>query len=383
MWSVAFDNSSDDLSIEIIKNQASEPKLILLFGDTDNLSQSQIPKNLQDEFPNAKVFGCSTGTSLVNKKLSNEFISGIAMGFASSRVDYASVDIENAKDSFNLGAQLGRNLKQPDLAAVFIISDGLNVNGSDIVGGILSVLGGRVKVSGGLAGDGARFGKTILIENGQVVDNKIIAIGFYGDKIKVSHGSEGGWQEFGEEFDITKSDGNVMYELDGKNAYEVYAGFLGEQADHLPGSGLLYPLRIWHPDYPQHDIVRTLLSVDSQEGTLTFAGDVPEGWRAGLMIGNTAKLVEGAQTASQKAVSAFKEINKTDPKVCLMVSCVGRRLLLGEETQDELEAVAQNLPQDTNMVGFYSYGEIAPHKLTRLCSLHNQTVTLTMLGEVE
>ncbi len=384
MWSATFETLNNEISIPGAKNASSLPDLIVLFCDTDLLATSTIPQKLQLAFPKAKVIGCSTGTSVVNSHLSDDAISGIAIGFDSSRVEIASCEINNAKDSFKIGTQLGTELRGQDLACIFVLSDGLNVNGSDIVNGILSVIGSKISVFGGLAGDGARFEKTIVIENGQTVENRVIALGLYGKKLAVSHGSDGGWLDYGVEWEITQSDGNVMMELDGKNAYETYSEKLGEKAKELPSSGLLYPLKIWHPDYKQHDVVRTLLSVDKDAGTLTFAGDVPKGWRAALMFGNKPDLILGAQSSTIKAIENFKITNPgVRPEVCFMVSCVGRRLLLGDDTKTEVETVLRLLPKEIGFLGFYAYGEIAPHKMTKLCSLHNQTLTLTLIGEAK
>lgn len=384
MWSVTFDNLSANSDLESLTKNDKSPEIIMIFGDTDELCDSKIPLSLKNQFPNCKIVGCSTGTNINNEKLQNNGISGTAIGFDSSKVEIASQEVTNSANSFEIGANLGAKLKKDDLVGVFILSDGLNVNGSDIVGGILSVLGGRVKVSGGLAGDGPRFGKTIIIDDGIAKENCVLAIGFYGKKLCFSHGSEGGWQEQGDSFEITKSSGNIMFELNGQNAYETYAKILGDKAKELPVSGLLFPLKIWHPNYPQHDIVRTLLAVDKENGSLTFAGDMPVGWRAQSMIGTNENLILGSKQAALKSIAKFtSEFENIKPNLCLFVSCVGRRLLMGDEAQKELNEVIESLPNGTNISGFYSYGEIAPHRLTNLCSLHNQTLTLTLIGEAE
>lgn len=382
MWSATFESTNNGIFLPRTKSAGLPPDLIVLFSDADVLTTSTIPLKLQNAFPKCKVVGCSTGTSLANNALSDTSISGIAIGFDSSRVELASVEISNPNECFQIGAELGKKLKAQDLVSVLVLSDGLKVNGSDIVGGMLSMLGSRVTVFGGLAGDGARFEKTILVENGNAIENHVLAIGFYGKKLMISHGSDGGWHDYGQEWEITKSNGNMLQELNGQNAYETYAQILGDKAKDLPTSGLLYPVRIWHPDYPQHDVVRTLLSVDKDAGTLTFAGDVPLGWHAALLIGGKSDLIDGATSSSIKALENFHAISgDIDPQICFMVSCVGRRLLLGEQTIDEVSEVLAILPQNIGLLGFYSYGEIAPHKMTKLCSLHNQTLTLTLMAE--
>ncbi len=381
MWSQTFSNAEELLSNDF-GDRACPPNLILLFGPTDEISNCEIPQKLQEKFPNAIVTGCSAGTSFSNNSMLDKGCVGIAIGFESTKLEMATETITSPNDSFNVGARLGLRLKEPDLAGVYVISDGLNVNGSDIVGGILSVLGGRIPVSGGLAGDGARFTKTLIIEKGKAVENRVIAIGFYGNNLRIAYGSDGGWEDFGDTWTITKSNANIMTELSGKSAFATYAAQMGEESKNLPASGLLFPLRIWHPSYPEHDIVRTLLACDEKEGSLTFAGDVPQGWNARLMRATNNMLVNGAAQSAQKAIEAFKEISDGhEPVIALGVSCVGRRLLMGDETSREISKVKELLP-DSQLIGFHSYGEIAPHKKTRLCSLHNQTMTLTLMAEI-
>lgn len=183
MWSLAFNNLDDNFNFENVQHETKPPAMAMLFGDTDELIVSKIPQKLKNLLPNCKIVGCSTGTNICNDKMQNQGISGIAFGFNSSKVEIAEAEITQAANSFDTGAKLGAQLKKDDLVGVFVLSDGLNVNGSDIVGGLLSVLGGRVKVSGGLAGDGARFGKTIIINDGIAKENSVVAIGFYGKKL--------------------------------------------------------------------------------------------------------------------------------------------------------------------------------------------------------
>lgn len=380
MWSKSFKNAADILE-EDFSNQKCAPNLILLFGPTSELEKSDLPSQIQEKFVSAIVTGCSAGTAFSENNITDTSIIGIAIGFEKTRLAYACETVSGLQDCFNIGARLGMHLKEPDLAGVYILSDGLNVNGSDIVGGILSVLGGRIPVSGGLAGDGANFAKTLVIENAKALENRVLAIGFYGNDLQISYGSEGGWEDFGETWTITKSDANIMTKLDNKSSYEVYAGQLGEERKNLPASGLLFPLRIWHPSYPDHDIVRTLLSVNEEAGSLIFAGDVPQGWSARLMRATNNMLVKGASQSAQMALDSFNSARPNlDPVVALGVSCVGRNLLMGDETLREISQVKEVLP-NTQFVGFHSYGEIAPHKKTRLCSLHNQTMTLTLMAE--
>jgi hypothetical protein len=238
-------------------------------------------------------------------------------------------------------------------------------------------------VSGGLAGDGARFEKTYVAHEGKAISGGVTAVGFYGGALRVAHGSAGGWDEFGPQRLITRSDGNVLYELDGKPALDLYERYLGEEAADLPASALVYPLKIFDPARPQDEMVRTVLSIDREVGSMTFAGDVPVNWPARLMRGEFEHLIDGATTAASHALAELQSENPSlSPSVCLLVSCVGRRLLMGQRTSDEVEAVARVMKGEPIQIGFYSYGEIAPQNGSKACDLHNQTVTVTLLAEV-
>jgi hypothetical protein len=272
-------------------------------------------------------------------------------------------------------------LAAPDLAGIFVLSDGLNVNGSELVAGITGAVGKGVSVTGGLAGDGADFRETLVGADCAPCKHVVGAVGFYGPAIRIGHGSAGGWDEFGPRRQITRSRGNVLFEFDDEPALDLYERYLGEEeAQGLPGSGLLFPLRIFDPERPDHDIVRTILAVDREARSMTFAGDVPEGWTAQLMRGNFDRLAAGAALAARQAVDGVGE-NRSGDQVAILVSCIGRRLLMGQHTADELEAARAEFGPRISQLGFYSYGEISPHRVSGVCELHNQTMTVTTIAE--
>ena len=203
-------------------------------------------------------------------------------------------------------------------------------------------------------------------------------VGLYGDALRMGHGSMGGWDIFGPERTITRARANVLYELDGRPALDLYKSYLGELSGGLPATGLLFPLAIRtagsRPDEPS--LVRTILAVDEDDQSMTFAGDMPEGARAQLMRANVDRLIEGAADAALMVDGG----GGAGPTLVLGISCVGRRLVLGERTEEEIEATVECLPGGVQQIGFYSYGEISPHA-SGLCELHNQTMTLTTIHE--
>jgi hypothetical protein len=358
---------------------APQPDIILVFGPTDRLL-SQGYLDLVAQFPGAHHFGCSTGTTVEDTVLADDRIVALAIGFGNTPLRKAVRRIAGPQDSEAIGQQLGAELAAPDLRGVFVLSDGLKVNGSALVRGLSSGVGPGVVVSGGLAGDGAHFAQTVVMHEGAISANSIAAIGLYGDAIRIAHGTAGGWDEFGPRRSVTRSTGNVLFELDGLPALDLYERYLGEESEDLPASGLLYPLKIWDPQAPQTEVVRTILAIDREQRSVTFAGDVPQGWGARLMRGSFYRLTEGATRAAEHAQKSLAALGSA-PSLCLLVSCVGRRLLMQQRTDDEVAAVRDVIGHAVPIAGFYSYGEIAPDNVTSVCALHNQTVTLTLLSE--
>ncbi len=356
--------------------------LVLFFGARRALACGARYRELRSMFPNAHILGCSTGGQIVNDDVTDDEIAVAALRFAGTRLRLACEAASAPEDSRSCGEAIGRSLAAEDLAGIFVLSDGLNVNGSELVAGMTSAVDPRVSVTGGLAGDGAKFQETLVGADREPRKQTVAAIGFYGPSVRIGHGSAGGWDEFGPRRRITRSRGNVLFELDGEPALDLYERYLGEEdVKGLPGTALLFPLRIRNPGRPDHDIVRTILAVDHKARSMTFAGDVPEGWVAQLMRGNFDRLAAGAAKAARQAAASNPETRSGD-QVAVLVSCIGRRLLMGQHTIDEVEAANSELGADVSRLGFYSYGEISPHSASGVCELHNQTMTVTTISEV-
>lgn len=355
--------------------------LVFYFGRRQMLADGAPYEQLRELFPHAHVLGCSTGGQVTGTDVSDDVASAVALDFSRTTVRVASARIARSTDSRSVGASLGAELNDKDLAGIFVLSDGLGVNGSALVEGIASRIGASVPVSGGLAGDGPDFAQTIVGCDAPPEPNTIAAVGFYGDAIRIGHGSAGGWNVFGPMRRITRSAGNVLFEVDGKPALDLYKLYLGpEESQKLPGSALLFPLRIFDPTHPDQSVVRTILGVDHAAGSMTFAGDMPEGWSAQLMRGSFDRLCAGAAEATHRAVERAAP-GADAQSVAILVSCIGRRLLMGQRIDEELEAAAAELGPNCLPVGFYSYGEISPHEQSGFCQLHNQTMTVTLLTE--
>jgi hypothetical protein len=364
---------------------ATDPEkiaLVFYFGTREVLACGRRYRELREMFPAAHILGCSTGGQINNSDVNDDGIVAAAIRFDSTRLRLVDQDVTDASQSWNCGETIGKALREDDLAGVFLLSDGLNVNGSELVNGMVSAIGSGVPLTGGLAGDGANFTETLVGGNCVPRSRIAVGVGFYGKAIRIGHGSAGGWDLFGPRRQVTRSAGNVLFELDGEPALDLYERYLGlEDSKGLPGSALLFPIQVHDAEQPDSAVVRTVLAVDHDKRSMTFAGDVPQGWTAQLMRGNFDRLAEGAADAARQARLGLNA-GKDDHQFSILVSCIGRRLLMGQRTSDETEAAGAELGEDTLRLGFYSYGEISPHAKSGICELHNQTMTVTSFAEV-
>jgi hypothetical protein len=360
---------------------SADATLLLYFGSRQGLASGARYHELRGMFPRAHLLGCSTGGQIRNDDVTDDDVVAAALCFDFTKLRLAREQIQGSDRSRACGETIGRVLQADDLAGVFVLSDGLNVNGSELVAGITSVVGQDVPLTGGLAGDGAQFQETLVGADCAPHSHTVAAVGFYGKAIRIGHGSAGGWDEFGPRRHITRSRGNVLLELDGEPALDLYERYLGEEdIKGLPGTALLFPLRIRDPKRPDHDIVRTVLAVDRNNRSMTFAGDMPQGWVGQLMRGNFDRLAAGAGNAAQQACAKMGPAGK-GAEIAILVSCIGRRLLMGQHTIDEIEAAGAEIGTRVPTLGFYSYGEISPHAASGVCELHNQTMTVTTISE--
>lgn len=362
---------------DLRKDLDSPTTVVLILASPSYFNSPDVIGEVISAFPNSHILGCSTAGEIYQ----NEFVEGsivcVILQFEKTRLQSTSLPISSSENSFSSGKKLAESLLSDDLKAVFVLSEGLTINGSSLLEGLNSVLPKQVVVTGGLAGDGNDFKQTWTIHNESVQTNQIVAIGFYGEKFKVFHGSYGGWDIFGPERFVTKSKGNILFELDNQPALRLYKQYLGEKSSQLPASGLLFPLQIRKDLHDTQPLVRTILGIDERSQSLIFAGDIPEGYLAQLMSANFERLIDGAG----KAASLLNLGNITAPLFCCAISCVGRRLALSERVEEELEAAFNFIPKQALLMGFYAYGEISPTVKGESCSFHNQTMTITAFME--
>ena len=352
--------------------------LVIVFADRAQMKDPSLVMGLKEKFPAARVVIGSTAGEIIRDSRQLGSAVAAALQFDHTAVKTVCRNISDSADSYELGKQLASDLPSEGLKYVYVLSDGSLVNGSQLILGINEGLPKDVLVTGGMAGDGDRFQATLTGLDEDIREGNVILVGLYGERILVGYGTRGGWLYLGPDRTITSSAGNILYEIDGQPALDLYKKYLGSFADELPGSALLFPLALLNDQDEDTPLVRTILSIDEANKSMIFAGDVPMGARVRLMRAGLEELVKAAGEVGAEAMSPQLK----DPAFGLVMNCVGRRLVLGHRAEEELESIRTGIKKEVPTIGFYSYGEFSPmHKPGMACNLHNQTVVLTIFEE--
>lgn len=358
------------------KLDLKEP-LVLIFGNRYMLQDENIYNEVREIFKDGHLVFGSTSGDITSESVDDESITITAIEFEKSKfsIKTANVLVSNKIDSKKTGKELIKQFPEEGLKFVFVVSEGSFINGSQLAEGMNSATEDNLLITGALCGDAARFEKTISSYNEKPKQGEIVAIGLYGETLEVSFATNGGWTPFGPERMVTKSKNNLLYELDGKPALDLYKTYLGEKSKELPGAALLYPLKVKTSD--DKSIVRTILNINEEDNSMILAGDIKEGSHVQLMMTNVDNIVNAAEIGATKALG----VRDNKPDLAILVSCIGRKLVLDQRVEEEVEEVIDVIGKDTTICGFYSYGEIAPFVGELNCQLHNQTMAITLISE--
>lgn len=358
-------------------NASTSFDLVLVFGDIEELKNPLLHEHIRALYPIADIVVSSTSGEIINDQVLCNSVVVTAVSFNKTKIRSVQINLENYSTEVQLGSDLFNQLNAADLAGIFLVSDGQKVNGSELIEGLNNANTNKVPITGGLAGDNAFFSSTLTGLNGMPKQGNVVGIGFYGKNFLIGHGHWGGWDEFGRERTITRSEKNKIYEIDGQSALQLYKEYLGTHAENLPGSALLFPLSILI-NGKKVKLVRTILEVNENEGSMTFAGNMPVGSKVRLMKASFNKLIEGAYQATSTSI---EQLNKNHPQLCIVMSCVGRKLIMKERVEEEVEAACTQLGPNVAVAGFYSNGEISPIVAGDSIELFNQTFTITSFCE--
>ncbi|GAA3629419.1 FIST signal transduction protein [Flavivirga jejuensis] len=361
----------------LTENITLKKPLVLVFGNRYMLEDDTIFEDVKALYPDGHLVFGSTSGDITSNSVDDDSITVTAIEFEKSQFLIKTSNILNSDlDSYKTGVDLVNQFPEKGLKYIFVLSEGSFINGSELTKGMNASIQNNILITGGLCGDAARFEKTVASYNENPKPGEIVAIGFYGETLEASFSIHGGWTPFGPERVVTKSESNVLYELDNQPALDLYKKYLGDKSNELPAAALLYPLNVKSLKEKQ-SFVRTILNINEKDNAMILAGDIPENSKVQLMMTN----VDNIANASERAAKQALELRTNTSQLALLVSCIGRKLVLDQRVEEEIEEVVAVVGQDTTICGFYSYGEIAPFHGENNCQLHNQTMTITLISE--
>ena len=375
MKAYSFRSGKDaDLPAALAACRAIDPQVVLLFAASPLLDRPEAAAAIRD--CGMTVVGCSTAGEISAGGVSDLSFSGLALHFDRVPLKTVRAPLKNPQDSRKAGEELARQLAAPDLRSVFALCPGAFSDSIAFAKGLSGSLSALTLITGGIAGRHAGAGHTYTILNDVFGDDQAVAFGLYGDKVRVSSGTSGGWKPFGPVRRVTRAEANVIYELDGKPALPLYKEYLGDKAAALPFSGLMFPFAVVD-ERNRHEtgLIRTLMDVDHNANTMTMAAVVPQGALVRMMHADNESLVDAARKAAEDATRGMKD------QATILISCAGRKIIMGSDVDEEIDAVIDVLGKDAPFAGFYSYGEICPYAPTGYSELHHQTMTITTISE--
>lgn len=367
------------LKIESISANQFKPNLAIAFADVKhNLKELT---NLFNDL-NIDLIGCSSAGEIVDENIYEKKISVLIMDINKSYYNllYKEIREETNYNSLQiLGTEIVDVYENP---AVLLFTGGMTLDGDEVVNQIKKAKKSDYPIYGGMAGDDLTFEHTFSFTNNWITKKGVVALVINNDKVKVQGKCVSGWEGMGTKHQITKSKGNILYEIDGKPALEVYKNYFHfhthfkkevlENNDFFESITGQYPLIINRSD--DYTIMRSPLVSDFKNDAIVLAGSVIEGEFFQFGIAPDFELLE-------KTTESFKNLKKEMPKIdaALMINCKGRHTALGPEIIEEIEAIHKLWQAPT--VGFFSYGEIG-NATNGTCEFHNVTCTLATLTEV-
>ena len=348
--------------------------LVLVYAPPFSLEDPSLLEKLTTQYPKARVLGCSSAGECLDGKPYDNSIVYSAIQFEHTTLRPARVDLpEEKRNEFLAGQALANELAGEDLVMVLLFSEGLAVDCDELIRGIQSVLGSETAIFGGLAGDSLSFERTVVLSNEGVSADAVVAVGFYGDRLRfetvTSH-----FDQSGETIEITAAQGNLLSEINGRPALDVLEEFILREEGVGITESLSFPIIILDPTTHKPLYCRTIHEYNTEDGTLLAAGSFPVGPAKLInMYDKTNFLIDTRKTSGR--------LEKDRHQFALIISCAARRGTLGNDWMEELSLISEALGEMSS-IGFYSYGEIGKSNFGNFTIVHNQTLNIAAFHEV-
>jgi diguanylate cyclase (GGDEF)-like protein/PAS domain S-box-containing protein len=362
---VTYYRGNDDLTSFVEKNSISNSKSLLIqIFTAHNVEENirQILSELVELLPDAIIIGSTTDGEIAHGESSRNGTVISFVEFEKATLKYA-VDISS--DSFQRGERLAKKLKTDNSKLFILLSEGLHTNGENFLKGIESIAP-DIKIAGGMAADYANFQKTLVFTKDFILANGAVGVSINSDELEIFNDYNFSWQKIGKKLKITKSEGNIVYEIDGRSAVDTYKHYLGEKVAYkIPSICIEFPLLIEE----NNTLMARSVIAASGDGSLTFSANMPEGSEVYFGYGNPEEILKHTNVIPSK-------LKKFEPEIIFVYSCMARLHFVGPMINQELKPLADIAP----MSGFFTYGEFFSNEHNRFL---NQTMTVLAMREKE
>ena len=370
MHTISFTYTSPETLTHFILDQKLDSAKNLLVQVFTGICDIPYIQTLQETLvrllPNACIIGTTTSGEIIEGKAKMHTTVLAFSLFEHTKIrTYASKIYKSSEETANaLISQFCTVEEKPRVAISFV--DGLHINGEAFID-TLGKYHESLIIAGGLSGDNANFQQTVVFTEKEILPSGAVVALLYNEHLQVATKASFGWESVGKSMMVTRAEGNIIYEIDGECAVDIYGKYLGEDiARNLPQIGVEFPLIV-----KKHgmEIPRAPLS-KSSDGSLVFAGSIHTGDKVTFGYGNLQAILQYGQ-------SVYEDHQVQKSESIFVYSCMARLQLLGENVNDEL------LPLQSicNVTGFFTYGEFYVESVNHKCELLNETMTILALSE--
>ena len=370
---------------QALKEVGDKANLIIVFSSSKYNQQRMLDgvRLISQEIP---LVGCSTSGEITNEGPVSKCVA--VMALQADKINF-TIGLGNGaeKNSFLAGKQAAQKVKEKSrerVSLLIMLMEGLAENGAATVRGVQDVFGKNFPIIGGSAGDDFAFKKTYQYYNSQVLNNKVIAIGFSGD-FSFGVGVKHGWEPIGLSMKVTKAEGSKLITINDRPALSIYEDYFGKKVKELikePIAKMAYTYPLGMSIEGSNEFLIRDVVIANKQGEITCAAEIPQGSNIRLMLGDQERAIEAARQAAKNAKDQLKD---HQPRVIFVFDCMARNKLLGSRIAEEITAIQEVLGRKVPLVGFYTYGEQAPLAgiLGTNCFsvFHNETMALITLAD--
>ncbi len=371
-------------AVKIALNTANiqQPDFVFMFASV-GYDQQMLLNSVREMTQHAPLIGCSGEGVIAAREADESNFSVAVMVIQSDEMRFEHGAVTGLKDNpSQVGSTIGaavHHQQQPDAKALFLLADGLTFNFDRVMNSLEKHLNQPLPIFGGAAADNCAFKQTYQYHNEQVISDGAVWALLSGD-VNLAWAVNHGCAAIGGKRKITRSEGNIIYEIDHKPVLDVLKEYLTkDEVDHWQKAVLNLCLGFKAPDHMQdYDefLIRFIPSKDDPIGAVAIQTEVIEGCDIWMTRRDHEKIAVGID---QMAKTIQHQLGQALPKLVFQFDCCGRgkSVFRDQEKLSLLKTLQQKVGSEAPWIGLYTLGEIGPVG-DRNC-FHNYTAVVAAI----